>query len=283
MDVLQIVLAGTTDDETVLHQTRLTSTHDIARRHIDLPQRARPARYGRRVTDPTDTWQFFARPWLAALALSWTVGVIDAYSFAAYGVFTSNQAGNLVVLGTELPHDPQRATLAALSLLGAVTGVAVATVLQRMLARHPWRQIAVPMALMILLIVATSVMRHVLDSPATALVPVTSAALAGLATAVYRTPAIQGWITANTGAVLTTAHTALQTPRERRSSSKPVLPAIMITAGFLSGALLWGSGVFGTTDPSLPALVPSLVAVVLALADDRRVTTHGGGAGTRPE
>jgi uncharacterized membrane protein YoaK (UPF0700 family) len=232
------------------------------------------------VTASTDTWRFFARPWLAALALSWTVGVIDAYSFAAYGVFTSNQAGNLVVLGTELPHDPQRATLAALSLLGAVAGVAVSTVLQRMLARHPWRQIAVPMGLMILLIVATWVMRHVLDSPPTALVPVTSAALAGLATAVYRTPAIQGWITANTGAVLTTVHTALQTPQERRKSPKPVLPAIMITTGFLSGALLWGSGVFGTTDPSLPALVPALAAVALALANDRRVTADEASAGT---
>lgn len=235
------------------------------------------------MADSNDTWQFFARPWLAALALSWTVGVIDAYSFTTYGVFTSNQAGNLVVLGTELPQDPQRATLAALSLAGAVAGVAVATLLQRMLARHPWRQIAVPMALMILLIVATSVMRHALDSPATELVPVTSAALAGLATAVYRTPAIQGWITANTGAVLTTVHTAVQTPAERRKSGGRALSAIMITTGFLCGALLWGSGVFGPADPTVPALLPTLVAVVLALANDRRVSVHGGGAGIGEE
>ena len=53
------------------------------------------------------------------------------------------------------------------------------------------------------------------DPPET-LVPVTSAALAGLATAAYRTPAIQGWITANTGAVLTTVHTAFRDPRAPR-------------------------------------------------------------------
>ena len=85
----------------------------------------------------TDTWHFFARPWLAALALPWTVGVIDSYSFAEYGVFTSNQAGNLVVLGNELPQDPQQTTLAGLSLLGAVAGVAAATVLQRLFAKGP--------------------------------------------------------------------------------------------------------------------------------------------------
>lgn len=226
-------------------------------------------RYRRWVADPNDTWRFFARPWLAALALSWTVGVIDAYSFAEYGVFTSNQAGNLVVLGTQLPHDPGQATLAALSLLGAIAGVAVATVLQR-LVRHPWRQVAAPLVLMIVLIVITWAMRQFLDSPAWALVPLTSAALAGLATALYRTPAIQGWITANTGAVLTTVHTAMQTSQERRANPRPVQSAIMITLGFLAGAVLWGSGVFGRADPSLPALIPTLVAVFLALADERR-------------
>lgn len=238
-------------------------------------------RYGLCVTDGGDTWRFFSRPWLAALALSWTVGVIDAYSYAEYGVFTSNQAGNLVLLGTDLPHDPEHAALAGLSLLGAAVGVAVATLLQRLLRGRRWSQVAVPLGLMVGLMLLTMVMRHVLDSPPQLLVPVTSTALAGLATAVYRTPAIQGWITANTGAVLTTVRAACQTRAERRRAAKPVLPAIMITAGFLSGALLWGSGVFGTTDPSLAALVPTLVALALALADDRRMgSSHA--ESTRP-
>lgn len=99
----------------------------------------------------------------------------------------------------------------------------------------------------------------------------------------YRTPAIQGWITANTGAVLTTVHTAVQTPAERRKSGGRALSAIMITTGFLCGALLWGSGVFGPADPTVPALLPTLVAVVLALVNDRRVSVHGGGAGIGEE
>ena len=129
----------------------------------------------------TDTWHFFARPWLAALALAWTVGVIDSYSFAEYGVFTSNQAGNLVVLGNELPQDPQRATLAGLSLLGAVAGVAAATVLQRLFAKGPWLKVAVPLVFMVMLMVVGWFLRHVVGSPPETLVPVTSAALAGLA------------------------------------------------------------------------------------------------------
>ena len=225
------------------------------------------------MSDRTDTWDFLGRPWLAALALAWTVGVIDSYSFAEYGVFTSNQAGNLVVLGNDLPRDPRQATLAGLSLLGAVGGVAIATVMQRLLARGSWLKIAVPLVLMILLMGVAWILRHVIGSPPSVLVPVTSAALAGLATAVYRTPAIQGWITANTGAVLTTVHTAFETGEQRRAARKPVQPAIMITVGFLSGALLWGSGVFGSTDPTPVALVPTLVALGFALADARRTQT----------
>ncbi|MCU0278651.1 MAG: DUF1275 domain-containing protein [Candidatus Nanopelagicales bacterium] len=218
--------------------------------------------------DSTDRYRFFARPWLAALALAWTVGVIDAYSFEAYGVFTSNQAGNLVVLGTQLPQDPARAGLAALSLLGAVVGVAVASLIQRALQRHAWLQIAVPMLLMIALILLTSFMRQVLNSPATMLVPITSMALAGLATSVLRVPAVRGWITANTGAVLTTVHTVFEGPKARTSGGQPVQSAVMITLGFLCGALAWGSGILGSNEPTLPALLPTAVAVGLAVAND---------------
>lgn len=229
------------------------------------------SRYGRRVSsDSTDTWHFFTRPWLVALTLAWTVGVIDSYSFAEYGVFTSNQAGNLVVLGNELPSDPRQATLAGLSLLGAVIGVATATFLQRVLARGPWLKVAVPLVLMILLMVLAWILRQFTDSPPAFLVPLTSAALAGLATAVYRVPAIQGWITANTGAVLTTVQTAFETKAERQSAQKRAQPAIMITLGFLSGALLWGSGVFGSTDPTPVALLPTLLTLGLALINARR-------------
>ena len=65
-------------------------------------------------------------------------------------------------------------------------------------------------------------------------------------------------------------HTAFETREERRASVKPVQPAIMITVGFLSGALLWGSGVFGTTDPTPVALIPTIIALVLAVVNARR-------------
>lgn len=228
------------------------------------------------MADSTDAWRFFGRAWLAALALSWTVGVIDAYSFQAYGVFTSNQAGNLVVLGTELPHDPDRAALAGLSLLGAIAGVAISTLLQRSLARRRWLQVAVPMILMILLIVTTSIMRHFLASPPQVLVPMTSAGLAGLATAVLRVPAVRGWITANTGAVLTTVHAAFQGRTAAPAGGQPVQSAAMITLGFLTGALAWGSGLLGSSDPSLPALIPTLLAVGIAVADEIRADRASG-------
>ena len=224
--------------------------------------------------DNSDPWRFFARAWLAALALSWTVGVIDAYSFQVYGVFTSNQAGNLVVLGTELPHNPQRAALAGLSLLGAVVGVAFATLIQRLLVKRQWLQVAVPMILMILLIITASLLRHLADSPPQVLVPLTSAGLAGLATAVLRVPAVRGWITANTGAVLTTVHTIFQGPRAARAGGQPVQSAVMITVGFLTGALAWGSGILGTNDPSIPALIPTLLAVGIAIGNEIRSKTQ---------
>lgn len=216
-----------------------------------------------------DTWRFFGRPWLAALALSWTVGVIDAYSFQVYGVFTSNQAGNLVVLGTDLPRDPQRAALAALSLVGAVVGVAIATFLQRMLHPRRWLEIAAPMMLMILLIIVAALLRHLAGAPAQVLVPVTSAGLAGLATALWHAPAVRGWITANTGAFLTTAHTVFE-GRQARRAGPSVMPAVMITTGFLAGAIAWGSGILGTDDPSLPALIPTLLATGIAVANEVR-------------
>ncbi len=224
------------------------------------------------MADSTDTWRFFGRAWLAALALSWTVGVIDAYSFQVYGVFTSNQAGNLVVLGTELPHNPDRAALAGLSLLGAVVGVAISTLLQRLLVQKRWLQVAVPMILMILLIITSSLLRHVFASPPQVLVPLTSAGLAGLATAVLRVPAVRGWITANTGAVLTTVHTVFQGRKAARAGGQPVQSAVMITLGFLTGALAWGSGILGTNDPSLPALIPTLLAVGIAVANEIRAS-----------
>ena len=55
-----------------------------------------------------------------------------------------------------------------------------------------------------------------------------------------------------------------------RAGGQPVQSAAMITLGFLTGALAWGSGILGTNDPSLPALIPTLLAVGIAVANEIR-------------
>lgn len=237
------------------------------------------------MTDSSPT-QFFARPWLAAALLSWTVGVIDAFSFATYGVFTSNQAGNLVVLGTALASDPRTAQLAAASLLGAVAGVAITTVIQKMLGEMQWLKIAVPTIAMVVAVFTTWLLKRFLDSPDVVLVPLTSAALAGLATALLRVKAVQGWITANTGALLTSVLTLAGGRKPSGGSGQPVQSAAMITLGFFAGALAYGSGVLGA-NPTLPALIPALFVVILALLNQIRehsraeATQDTDGLGTR--
>ena len=41
------------------------------------------------------------------IALTFTVGVVDAFAFDTFGVFTTNQAGNIVVFAGTARIDPQ--------------------------------------------------------------------------------------------------------------------------------------------------------------------------------
>ena len=80
-----------------------------------------------------DAGSAYARPFRIVLALTFVAGVLDAAGFGQFGVFTANQAGNLVIGWTLLPDEPAAAVLSFASILGCGLGV-VAVVA----SRHAW-------------------------------------------------------------------------------------------------------------------------------------------------
>lgn len=79
----------------------------------------------------------FRHPYRTMVLLTFIVGGLDAVGIDQFGVFTANQAGNLVLVWTFLGTDPASAALAAASLLGCVLGVACVVSL-----RHVWGWLA---------------------------------------------------------------------------------------------------------------------------------------------
>ncbi len=77
----------------------------------------------------------FANPRRIVLALTFVAGLLDAVGFSQFGVFTANQAGNLVIVWTQLPDDAAVALLSLASLVGCATGVALIVLLR---AQWPW-------------------------------------------------------------------------------------------------------------------------------------------------
>jgi hypothetical protein len=64
-------------------------------------------------------WPLFAVGMLAGIA-----GAFDAIAFSSFGVFTANQAGNLVLVWVRLPIDAQVAAFSAVSMAGCALGIA---------------------------------------------------------------------------------------------------------------------------------------------------------------
>lgn len=58
------------------------------------------------------------------LILAGIAGAMDAVDFRFYGVFTANQAGNLVLMWERLAADPGAAALSVFSLVGCAIGIA---------------------------------------------------------------------------------------------------------------------------------------------------------------
>jgi hypothetical protein len=77
----------------------------------------------------------FRHPFRVMVLVTFVVGALDAVGYDRFGVFTANQAGNLVIGWTLLAHDPAGAGLAVASLGGCAVGVAAVVLLRRL---WPW-------------------------------------------------------------------------------------------------------------------------------------------------
>jgi len=77
----------------------------------------------------------FVNPRRIVLALTFVAGLLDSVGFSHFGVFTANQAGNLVIVWTELPDDAAVALLSFASILGCGLGVALVVIIR---AQWPW-------------------------------------------------------------------------------------------------------------------------------------------------
>jgi uncharacterized membrane protein YoaK (UPF0700 family) len=93
----------------------------------------------------------FAHPRVIVLGLAFAAGLLDALGYSQFGVFTANQAGNLVVGWTLLPDDPASAMLSFASIVGCGVGVALVVVL-----RHTWRWLGGEAGSRVLLVAAAA-------------------------------------------------------------------------------------------------------------------------------
>lgn len=96
-----------------------------------------------------DAGGVFAHPLRTVLTITFVVGALDAMSFRLFGVFTANQAGNLVVIWTSLVGDRTTALLSLASLIGCAIGVVSVVVF-----RHAWPWLAGPTGSRVLLVVS---------------------------------------------------------------------------------------------------------------------------------
>lgn len=82
-----------------------------------------------------DAGEVFRHPYAIVIALTMVAGSLDAIAFERFGVFTSNQAGNLVVVWTLLPDQGASALLSVASIVGCGIGVATVIALRHLV---PW-------------------------------------------------------------------------------------------------------------------------------------------------
>lgn len=208
-------------------------------------------------------------PWVATALLAWTIGVFDTSTYLEYGVFTSNQAGNLVVAATEVFRDPSAALLPLISLGGAIVGAVTGNLLARRYREVDDRSVTAPLAAAMVLLLVTAAL-DLLGIQARAVIAVAAAALACLAVAVIRAPAVGMWLTANTGQLLS----AVKGLTELRSLGWDGLPTIarvslVAMAGFCLGAAAVGSGLLSDNAIVL-AVGPAVVGLWLGAASLRR-------------
>lgn len=208
---------------------------------------------------------------LAATFLSaWTIGVVDTSTYERFGVFTSNQAGNLVLVATSLFSDRPTALLPAESLLGAAVGVVLGNRLGLRFDAHDRMRVLAPLLLATVLLVLTLIIEYA-DLSATLLIPTASTSLACLAAAMLFLPSVSMWITANTGQFLSAA-TGLFGPRSAsgtwRGLSRTTYLAAILVLGFVLGSLWVGSGLFAEYT-ALVGVIPAFLAIAAAVRQVR--------------
>ncbi|MCB0915813.1 MAG: DUF1275 domain-containing protein [Actinobacteria bacterium] len=219
-----------------------------------------------------DEVRFFNHPVLVTFLLSWSVGVVDTYGYEKYGVFTTNQAGNLVVLASEPWEDWSRSGLAVLSLLGAVGGVALGLLLRGRFPGPLGLRVAVPIGGGAAVLTAVAVLSLLsLENPWVS-VPMVSLGMTCVAVGVFETPAMRGWLTANTGSFL---HGVAYSTRWLDAHWRPATTQLakagaLMTLGFVSGAFCHSMGLLNKPHPLLYGLIPMVVTVVLAIRGDQK-------------
>ena len=215
---------------------------------------------------------------LGLFAMAWTIGVADSFGYDNFGVFTTNQAGNLVVFAKAPWEDWPQASLAGLALLGAMIGVLAGTALSRWVTRWPGAGLAVPASLgTIGLIVAAGF--TIEGSRPSWLVPVMSASTACMAAGWAQASSVKLWLTANTGGFLSTVRAIGfpdaapdSAPRHRHLTTMASISAVVLTLGFVSGVFMYGLGVLDWPHPVVFAVLPAVAVSAWALRDEFRGT-----------
>lgn len=207
-------------------------------------------------------------PYVALACLAMTMGIVDAFAFDNFGVFTTNQAGNLVVFANAPWEEWGKAQLAGGALLGAGLGAVLGAGLYRLARRKPPHDLFWPLVAGAILLLPAPVVNAVYGRPSW-LVPVMAAATGCMAAGWMLAAGPKMWLTANTGAFLN-AVTAVAYPdgvdaagRQRRFRTVASRTALIATLGFVAGILVYGSGVAERPHPVLVALVPVAAAVVI--------------------
>lgn len=234
------------------------------------------SRVNRQVVNPAGAGARRPRPiaFVVLACLTWSIGVVDAFAFDTFGVFTTNQAGNLVVFAKAPWDNWPQARLAGLSLLGAAVGMIVGTVLSRRLQAKGVRwSLTLPIVVGgAMLLVAAGLTTD--GRRPEWLVPVMAAATGCMAGGWMVAGQTRMWLTANTGAFLAAVH-AVTFPDERSADgtrrwlvSTASLGAVAATLGFVAGVATYGVGAADWPHPVIVGLVPTVLAVVLLARDD---------------
>lgn len=214
--------------------------------------------------------QFLRRPWFGALALSWSVGVVDSYGYDRHGVFTTNQAGNLVIFAHNSVDGAQRFSLAALSLVGAISGVVLGVLIQKRLHEKYWLRIAGPTLVGVSMLAVLGVLDIVGDTDPGVTIAIVAMGMAMIATGLLGTPFVSNWLTGNTGALLSSAAGLTTSGGRWRRIPRSVKSALAITAGFVLGAASYALMLDQLPYALLIGLLPTFLVALLALDSHRR-------------